>query len=102
MTPAEIQEQKRRVIAAADAAHTQYPQYAGHWDGLEWALARVRKPIRTKMGLSFEKGDITIVKPDDIEPSPYHAHKGPFVVAYSLRTHIDTSIALRDIELLEA
>jgi len=33
------------IVAAADAAHTQWPQYAGKWDGPEWEVVRVRSQV---------------------------------------------------------
>lgn len=37
---------------------TRFPQYRGHFAG--WKVVRVPRTIRTKMGLAFEAGDLTI------------------------------------------
>jgi hypothetical protein len=42
----------------AKAAHKDFPQYRNHWDG--WTLFRVLKRIKTKGGVAFEAGDVTI------------------------------------------
>jgi hypothetical protein len=82
--------------ADAERTHAQYPQYKGHWDN--YRLCRVKKTIKTKMGVAFEKGDLAIMvefEGSDIAPQL----KGSLTV-YSQRNGIDnTGLRLhRDVE----
>ena len=76
--------------AEAEAAHAQFPQYKGHWDG--WKLARITRRIRTKLGVAFEPGDVVLAK-DETIPDPAGDQRA--VVAYSFRNKADTSLPLR-------
>lgn len=89
-TPARLL--KEYVIAMADAEHRQYPQYRDHWSGPEWRVATITRDIRTKMGVAFVAGDVTIVRPDD---DPH------YVTAYSARNRIDTTIPASRVRYLE-
>jgi hypothetical protein len=74
---------RRAVEAAAEAEHAAYPQYVGHWAGPEWVLVRLTRRITTKLGLAFERGDVTLGK------------RGPITgewTVYSLRNGIDTAV----------
>lgn len=79
---------KEEIVRLAEEAHRQYPQYRGHWRGPEWKLVLIRRAIRTKMGVAFERGDVTIARPSEEHPG--------HVSAYSLRNEIDTMIEARD------
>jgi hypothetical protein len=79
---------KDDIIRQAEAAHLAYPQYRGHWRGSEWKLVLLRRDIRTKMGLAFERGDVTISRPAQDHPG--------YVDAYSTRNNVDTRIGARD------
>lgn len=80
---------KEDVIRAAEEAHARYPQYRGHWRGPEWKLVLVRRTVRTKMGVAFERGDVTVARPDPCHPC--------YVTAYSLRNAVDTMLDARDV-----
>jgi hypothetical protein len=81
------------VILEADERHAQYPQYAGHWDGVEWQPVVFTRNVRTKGGLAFEKGDVTIAR-----PPAYRDEHDHYPVAYSRRNHIDTAVHLGDFD----
>jgi hypothetical protein len=71
------------VREVADAAHVQYPQYAGYWD--TWVPVRITSRIRTKGGVRFEVGDITLAT---------RADDGRFGwTAYSIRGAINVALA---------
>jgi hypothetical protein len=78
--------------ADAVASHLQHPQYNGHWDG--FVLARVKKAVRTKMGVAFEKGDLALVQTGD------HTLGADAVTAYSNRNGCDTALRAKDIEIV--
>ena len=73
---------KQEIIQMAQAAHAQWPQYAGHWQGSEWVLVEITRRVVTKGGVAFEPGDITIARPP--------LWIGGDWTAYSLRNRIDT------------
>lgn len=73
----------------AEVKSSIYPQYQGYWDG--WVLVRVKKTIRTKMGVAFEKGDLTLMDPE-IECDE-------FVTCYSIRNDINTLIERKYVTL---
>ena len=65
------------LIAAADAAHAQYPQYAGHWDG--WVAMRATREVRTKGGVRVTAGEVVLVDPATLTGggSPiFHSSRG--------------------------
>jgi hypothetical protein len=80
-----------------DAArkHAQYPQYEGHWDGDEWIVVRLKRNVSTKMGLAFEKGELTIAKAVENDE---HLTDGWF--AYSLKNGIDTWVRKEWVEVV--
>lgn len=67
---------------------SQYPQYAGHFAGYE--MCRVKRDVRTKMGLAFRKGEIVIGKRG--------ADHAEFLTLWSYSNRIDTSVRARDVE----
>lgn len=63
MTPSTIAADKARLLAEADAAHEQYPQYRGHFDGYVVAEA-VRDLVHPKWGdLLLAKGERCLIDP---------------------------------------
>jgi hypothetical protein len=84
---------KAKIISQAEQDNAQWPQYKGHWRGDEWVLVKIKRRIRTKLGVAFEKGDVTIAKRDESVE-----HKG-FFTAYSLRNKIDTSVPENAVEV---
>lgn len=79
------------IVATADEAHAQYPQYAGHWNGPEWQLGEVARQVRTKSGVAFRRGDIVLFRERTEEECRAGCAPG-FVTAYSVRNGIDTSV----------
>jgi hypothetical protein len=76
----------------AIAEHAKYPQYAGYWNGPEWTVVRITGNVRTKMGVAFAKGELTIARRDDIYPDSW--------MAYSVRNRINTLVPARRVEAL--
>lgn len=93
------------LVAEADTAHLQHPQYREHWGG--WRVAEVTRRIRTKLGVAFEPGDLVLVSPktydEKVAPSsrsilPYAEWPTKtFGTAYSRRNGVDTAVPVRDI-----
>jgi hypothetical protein len=77
------------LIAEADAAHVQYPQYRGHWDG--WVLVRFKRNVTTKMGRAFDKGEIALAKPASRKIGEGRFAGRQAITAYSTKTKCDTS-----------
>ena len=71
---------------SAKAAHAQYPQYAGHWDGPEWILVEVTRTVKTKLGAAFVKGDISLGKVETEGPMA-----GSWTI-YSVSNKVDTGV----------
>ena len=72
-----------------------WPQYAGHFDG--YRLCRVKRRIKTKMGLAFEKGEIAIFKDGRASDG---VDDGIAVVVYSASNRCDTGVFAKDVEVL--
>lgn len=98
---------REEIVAEAQARHAQYPQYEGHWTGDEWVVVRVTKTIRTKMGVAFEQGDLSIARRETrterVAPRgaflPYEQWpEKEFATVYSRRNGIDTSVPARHVE----
>lgn len=97
---ANVQEVRNSIIAEATKKHEKYPQYAGHWDGFK--LVRVKKNIRTKMGIAFVKGEVSIAQDATKNLLPKYAEEvAGCVSVYSKRNSIDTLIDAKNIEWLE-
>lgn len=108
---ADVEALRAKLVAQANAAHAQYPQYAGHWDA--WRLAEVTRRQTGKSGLQFETGDLTLVSPetrtDKIPPRgtslPYAQWPEVlFTTAYSFRTGNDTAVRadrIREITIVD-
>lgn len=90
----------------AEAKVAQYPQYRGHFDN--YVLVRVRKRIRTKMGVAFEAGEVSIANPaerintDAPAFGKRKAYAGPWITVWSARNSVDTSIKKKDLEIIGA
>jgi hypothetical protein len=85
-------EQIALATAIAEYEHSRYPQYAGHWNG--WGLARAKRRVRTKLGVSVERGDLVLVRSSDIPEHPW--------TVYSVRNRIDSAMTDRDVQILVA
>lgn len=89
------------VRTAAYSQHAKYPQYAGHWDGPEWHLVEFVKPVKTKGGLRFDRGDVTLLRVEEMSAidrevsGRTHSH-----VAYSIRGGIDCAVPARSYRTL--
>ncbi len=78
----------------AAAQNAQWPQYKGHFEN--YILVRVLKTIRTKMGVAFHKGEVTIAEPA-FEPDATYGNNR---TVYSFRNQIKTVIAEYEVEVL--
>lgn len=83
-----------KVIAAARVA--QYPQYGGHFTS--YRLVRIKRDVKTKMGLAFTRGEYAIATEQDLTPNRVRCEK--FVTVWSRRNEVDTSIRASDVEWL--
>ena len=77
------------IRAAAEAAHSKYPQYKGHWD--DFVPVIVTKRIVSKLGVAFEKDEPSIGKRDE---------EGNFSV-YSTRNGIDTLVLAKHVHIIQ-
>ena len=93
------QELRAKLIADAEAAHAQYPQYKGHWDN--WILGRVKRRIAMrKTGWHLEKGTVLLMEPQ-AEPLGMGPHAGEdFRIVYSPVSNMDTSVPDSHLEII--
>src|SRR5262245_39123519 len=86
MTPAQAAALAREVVRTAEVVHLKYPQYEGHWRTPDWRPVRLKKRVRSKMGVAFEPGDVTVAR--------RYEREGPLggILAYSFRNRIDTAV----------
>lgn len=75
-----------------------YPQYAGHFD--DYVLIRIKKDIKSKLGISFKQGDLAIAKPGFREFVDGRGKNRKMVTAWSITNKIDTSIDFKDAEFV--
>lgn len=73
------------IVRLADAAHAEYPQYAGHWEGEEWQVGVIRRRVRTRAGIAFEPGDVVLWRIKRDEETRY-------LTAYSVRHEVKTTV----------
>ena len=87
----------KSLLAIAASQVAKYPQYKNHFAG--YRLVRVKSEVKTKMGLSFAKGEFAIAteKKDVLPGLP---SSGKFVTVWSRRNQIDTSVRVTDVEWL--
>lgn len=83
-----------KTTAASQVAR--YSQYNGHFAG--YRLVRIKRDIKTKMGLAFARGEYAIGIDRDQEPGRVRCEK--FVTVWSKRNQIDTSVRGSDVEWL--
>lgn len=73
-----------------------FPQFVGHFEG--WAIVRVGRTVKTKLGVAFEAGDVTLAR---FESAAERLDGGKATwVAFSFRNRCDTSIGTRSVEVL--
>lgn len=80
------------LIQIANEQNAKYPQYRGHFDN--YVLVRVKRRVKTKLGVAFEKNDIAIADPE--------VRENGFRIVYSNMNGVDTSVNERDIEVLNS
>lgn len=88
--------------SAARAAHEDFPQYCGYWDGPEWVLVRMSRRVKTKMGVAFEKGEVALARRSPKEPNSSSLSPAaraelnkPSWEAYSVRNRCNTIVAVK-------
>jgi hypothetical protein len=91
-TYADPAESLRMLVGDAKAAMAKYPQYATHFNG--YMLCRIRKTIKTKMGVAFRAGEIAIFNPG----KPEHGFGGLTYPVWSRTNQIDTCLPATDFE----
>ena len=79
------------LIAKANADHTEYPQYAGHFDG--YVVVRVTKDVTTKAGLAFHAGQLAIANPTKSTSGGLS-----YMTVYSFLNKVDTSVRAVEVE----
>lgn len=84
LTAALVRDAKLRVA--------QYPQYKGHFD--TYRLARMRRNVRTKMGLAFVIDEYVIADPQ--------VRADGCICAWSRANHVDTIIRPADLMFVTA
>lgn len=89
-------EEARWVKEGAETTHREFPQYEGHWDG--WIPVRVVRTVRTKMGVAFLAGDVSLMRPEDPKMRVIFGPRNPTV--YSFRNKCDTSVPFGSVEIL--
>jgi hypothetical protein len=103
------------MVAAADASHAQYPQYAGHWDG--WVMAVARRSVRSRGKEIVAKNEPVLFDPAsrhdlvdfDDDPKSIHATFNKRLVGVEFGTFylprnlggIDTSLRTDYFEIQE-
>ena|ERR1019366_8346365 len=93
LTESHLEPLRLELIERAAASMAKYPQYNGHF--LDYMLVRVNRDIKTKAGLAFSKGEITIAKPDAaILEFSFDAKLigKSFLTVWSFKNTVDTSI----------
>jgi len=86
----------------ADDQNKGRPQYVKFWDGPEWRVARVKRDLRSKMGVGAVKGELVIAK----MATSHEMRAGvsiivPDVTYYSSRTKVNTSTKPGNVAFLE-
>lgn len=93
---------RQELIAAASAAHANFPQYKGHWD--DFVLVRVTATIKTVLGLAFGKGEIALAAKERHlgtgMVNGFFCDDIPSLTVYSVRNECDTIISPAKVEYL--
>jgi len=87
----------KSLMATATAQVARYPQYTGHFTS--YRLVRIKRDVKTKMGLAFARGEYAIATEvrDELPGLP---SSGKFVTVWSRRNEIDTRVRVTDVEWL--
>ena len=95
-----LQEVRKSIIESAEQATAKYPQYRGKWN--DHKLVRVKRTIKTKLGVAFVAGEVTVAQDATVGLQPqYQEEVKGCVSAWSKRNGIDTLLKLKDIVWLE-
>lgn len=87
------QDLRAELIAQADAAHSQHPQYKNHWDN--WGLARIKRKITTRSpDWDLEEGMVVLLEP--LPPGWNPAYR----TVYNSKSHCDSMVPASRIEEL--
>ncbi len=95
-----LQAVRSSIIESAEQATSQYPQYRGHWN--ECKLVRIKRTIKTKLGVAFIKGEVSVAQDAGKGLLPqYAAELAGCVSVWSKSNKVDTVLKLKDIEWME-
>lgn len=89
-------EVRSSLIAEAAAKMAPFPQYRGKFDS--YILVRVKRRIRTKMGIAFDRGEIAIAS---AETRPEGPNDIICRTVWSRRNSCDTLVLERDVEVVQ-
>jgi hypothetical protein len=67
-----VTEQTAALIAAADAAHTEFPQYAGHWD--RWVAIVADRDVKHRGRVVVPAGTAVLMDPSSVETITLETH----------------------------
>lgn len=93
------QDIKDKLVALANILMSKYPQYKNHFN--DYILIEVKKDIKTKMGLAFSKGELTIALPEIRISTGVDGKTRNTITAFSFSNKADTSIPIVDVSVLE-
>jgi hypothetical protein len=82
---------RSKLIAKAEAQMATWPQYKDHFK--DYILVQVHKDVKTKLGLAFSAGEVTIAKPVP--------HEDGGRVLYSFKNQSDTLLREKHFKILE-
>src|SRR5258708_622441 len=91
---------RKSIIESAEQVTAKYPQYRGKWN--DHKLVRVKRTIKTKLGVAFVAGEVTVAQDATLGLLPqYQDEVKGCVSAWSKRNGIDTLLKFKDIEWME-
>lgn len=89
---------KDSLIAKAKEQVKQYPQYDKLFDNC--VVVKIRKNIKTKMGLAFEKDEITLAEPSVRSFIDLNGKRRTMMTVWSYKNRIHTSINAKDVVII--
>lgn len=98
MSAIDLNATKESLKAVAIAQVAQYPQYKNHFE--TYRLARIKCDVTTKAGLAFRRGEYVLAT-ERTDERPGLPSSGKFILAWSRRNKIDTSVRVADVEWLQ-
>ena len=81
--------------ATAAAQVEQYPQYTNHFTN--YKLVRIKRDVRTKMGLAFVKDEYAIAVERTADHPLFSNMGSKFLTVWSRRNQCDTSVRASDV-----